>query len=311
MEARSLRSDLRAAGADAFLDVGSIQLGSDFTSQIDSEVAAADAVLVMIGDDWLTVNGPDGEPRIADPRDWIRLEVSSALSRGKPVIPIYVEGVRPPRPEELPSDLKGLANLQGAHLREHGWEADVAHLVSGLAGLLKSRSEQPPAEPPGPVAQPAAQKISASVKRSRSPSKRTDRSLLLAELSAIGSEAAAAGEAILTWGEAQSDVVIRWTTAGDIRHASAKQPVLRVWPEGTVEVRIETLRKTLPAWDDDERVLEFCRQLESIKGVQFVGRWPRLRWPRTELAPLADQPTREQFLSMAAQLFDDLRTLAS
>lgn len=65
MEARSLRSDPRAAGADAFLEVGSIQLGSDFTSQIASEVAAADAVLVMIGDDWLTVRRPDGEPRIA------------------------------------------------------------------------------------------------------------------------------------------------------------------------------------------------------------------------------------------------------
>src|SRR6478672_1855322 len=62
---------------EVFLDVDSIPLGADFAEYIDRQIASCDVVLVMIGDDWLSVANEDGAPRIQDPLDFVHLEVKS------------------------------------------------------------------------------------------------------------------------------------------------------------------------------------------------------------------------------------------
>jgi hypothetical protein len=81
-----------------FMDVeGGIGPGQDFVRVIEEQVSACDAMLVLIGPDWLTVADEAGRPRLENPEDFVRIEVESALRFGKRVIPVLVNKTEMPR----------------------------------------------------------------------------------------------------------------------------------------------------------------------------------------------------------------------
>src|SRR6266508_306274 len=84
----------RFGGGQAFKDVDSIQLGDDFVEVITSAVGSCDVLLALIGDEWLTITDEDGQRRLDDPNDFVRLEIEAALTRNVRVIPILVDGAR-------------------------------------------------------------------------------------------------------------------------------------------------------------------------------------------------------------------------
>src|SRR4029077_277460 len=93
----------RRFGKDqVFKDVDSIQLGDDFVEKITSAVGSCDVLLALIGDRWLTITDQDGQRRIDDDNDFVRLEIEAALTRNVRVIPILVEGAHMPRAADLP-----------------------------------------------------------------------------------------------------------------------------------------------------------------------------------------------------------------
>jgi len=132
------------AGAEVFLDVESIPLGVSFPEWIDKEVARCDAMLVVIGNEWLTIVGQDGRPRIEDPADWVHIEIQSALERGVFTIPVLVRGAAMPRPEQLPHSISGLAHRNAAVLRDSSWKADFDQLAEALSAL--DRDDDPGAD---------------------------------------------------------------------------------------------------------------------------------------------------------------------
>ena len=56
-----------------FMDIDSMDPGSDFVDVIERTVAACDAVLVVIGKQWLSASDAQGRPRIENPEDFVRL----------------------------------------------------------------------------------------------------------------------------------------------------------------------------------------------------------------------------------------------
>src|SRR5262245_32492556 len=82
-------------GEDAvFIDLDSIPFGADFRQHISSAVDQCGILLALIGRNWA---GEAGNPRrIDDPRDFVRIEIESALERNLPVIPILID--RAPMP---------------------------------------------------------------------------------------------------------------------------------------------------------------------------------------------------------------------
>ena len=107
-------------GSDqVFKDIDSIELGDDFTEVITTAVGSCDVLLALIGDRWLTITDQDGRRRLEDPRDFVRLEIETALTRNVRVIPILVEGARMPRAEELPASLAKLVRRQALELSPH------------------------------------------------------------------------------------------------------------------------------------------------------------------------------------------------
>ena len=85
-----------------FMDVDSIPLGTNFVKVLGEEVAKCDALLAMIGPGWLDARDENGNRRLENPDDFVRIEIGTALKRGIPVIPILLEGTRVPKADQLP-----------------------------------------------------------------------------------------------------------------------------------------------------------------------------------------------------------------
>ncbi|MBK8554380.1 MAG: toll/interleukin-1 receptor domain-containing protein [Lewinellaceae bacterium] len=64
-----------------FRDVESIEGGAEFGHVIGQNLHAADAMIVLIGPQWLTVTDVNGVRRLDDPDDWVRQEISVALQK--------------------------------------------------------------------------------------------------------------------------------------------------------------------------------------------------------------------------------------
>jgi len=64
-----------------FKDIDSIELGDDFVEVITAAVGSCDALLALIGDRWLSSTDRDGQRRLDDPGDFVRLEIEAALAR--------------------------------------------------------------------------------------------------------------------------------------------------------------------------------------------------------------------------------------
>jgi hypothetical protein len=62
----------------------------DFIERLSAEIARCDVLLAVIGPRWLELSDDQGNRRIDDSSDIVRIEISTALQRGIPVIPILL-----------------------------------------------------------------------------------------------------------------------------------------------------------------------------------------------------------------------------
>src|SRR5215472_16467854 len=70
-----------------FKDVDSIPLGVNFRIYLDAQVAKCHVFLAVIGRDWMKTKGVRSKSKLEDPKDFVRIEIESALKREIPVIP--------------------------------------------------------------------------------------------------------------------------------------------------------------------------------------------------------------------------------
>src|SRR5262245_26636397 len=99
----------RSFPGELFMDVRGIEPGRDFVRVLEQQVRACDAMLVLIGQNWLKLADSAGRRRLDSPGDFVRVEVESALRFGKRVIPVLEPRTEMPRAEALPESLKDLA----------------------------------------------------------------------------------------------------------------------------------------------------------------------------------------------------------
>jgi hypothetical protein len=124
----------RLGAENVFHDVSTIGLGQDFTQTIDRALQESEAVLAVIGPGWLTATTPAGLPRLWQPDDYVRLELSRALQSAVPVIPVLVGEASLPAAADLPPELAPLVQRQGIELHDATWHEDVDGLVRALRG---------------------------------------------------------------------------------------------------------------------------------------------------------------------------------
>ena len=137
-----LQGDLSRRYSDehVFRDI-EIPPGADFGEYITGLVDKCNVVLAIIGPGWLDARDREGERRIDDPQDWVRLEIERALARdGVEVIPVLVDGARLPPREELPESLLALRRRNAFELSDRRWDYDVEELGKHLDVLLRGTS---------------------------------------------------------------------------------------------------------------------------------------------------------------------------
>jgi len=164
-EAGRLYDDLVRAYSDdsVFMDVTGIQPGLDFRKAIDANIAGCGVLLAVIGPNWATATDSGGNLRFANPNDYVRLEIASALAKQIPVIPVLVHNARMPTLEQLPDDLKDLRYRNSVELTHARWNSDVALLIGALKNYVLAAPSRPtepvhatvPVQLPAPIAAPA------------------------------------------------------------------------------------------------------------------------------------------------------------
>ncbi|HEY1731445.1 MAG TPA: PASTA domain-containing protein [Terriglobales bacterium] len=133
-----------------FMDVAAIEAGRDFRKVIDESVATCGVLLAIIGKNWVDAKDDNGQRRLDDATDFVRLETASALRRDIPVIPILVRGAKMPRAEELPEDLRDLAYRNCVELTHARWNSDLELLTNALRRQLKIEKSGPVPPVPEP-----------------------------------------------------------------------------------------------------------------------------------------------------------------
>ena len=133
--------------ANIFMDVDALSPGQDYVEDLETAVAHADVMLAVIGPGWLAAADSGGRRRLDQDLDWVRIEIASALTGGKRVIPILFGGAAMPRQDELPEPLKPLARRHALEFRHERFASDAAGLVKSLRKF--QRAKQPTAPPSG------------------------------------------------------------------------------------------------------------------------------------------------------------------
>jgi TIR domain len=117
-----------------FMDVSDIEPGEDFAKAIETTIHTCDAAVVLIGKNWLT-------KRLDDSGDFVLLEITSALQRSIPVIPVLVDGTRMPAATELPQSLAPLCLRQAVELSNSMFREDVNRLIQSLDRVCRTQKK--------------------------------------------------------------------------------------------------------------------------------------------------------------------------
>ncbi len=122
---------------NVFMDVDDMAPGVDFVDRITQAISACHVLLVVMGPRWATLLDEEGNVRLEEAEDFVRLEVETALRRPDiTVIPVLVGGAQIPEPERLPEGLRPLVRRNAIELSDMRWRFDVQRLSATLHELL-------------------------------------------------------------------------------------------------------------------------------------------------------------------------------
>jgi hypothetical protein len=122
-----------------FKDVDSIPLGMDFRNVLGDAVGQCDLLLAVIGHQWLKIQNEGPARRLDNPRDFVRIEIESAMQRDIPVIPLLVQGAGMPGENDLPRSLQALVYRNAISIRpDPDFHHDVDRLIKGIELLFKN-----------------------------------------------------------------------------------------------------------------------------------------------------------------------------
>jgi len=115
-----------------FMDVATIEPGSDFVEVIEQRVGACDALIALIGKNWLAIKDEQNRARLGSSGDFVSVEITAALKRSIEVVPLLVGGAKMPLEQELPGPLQILARHQAVEVSDAHFTRDVADLIQSL-----------------------------------------------------------------------------------------------------------------------------------------------------------------------------------
>jgi TIR domain len=123
-----------------FVDLDSIEPGLDFDEVIRAALDSCEVTVALIGRQWATLADEEGRRRVDNPDDYVRFEIQTALECGVRVIPVLVDGARPLRQQQLPTELHKLARLNALELSYGRYQYDADRLLNHIQQVLAAPS---------------------------------------------------------------------------------------------------------------------------------------------------------------------------
>jgi hypothetical protein len=121
-----------------FMDIDSIPFGVDFRQQIDAALRNTDALIAIVGPNWLGAGA--GRPRIHELEDPVRVELEAALTAGIPVVPVLVGGATMPGEADLPQSIKEMAFRNAAQVDAgRDFHQHVSRLIRSVSQVVAAR----------------------------------------------------------------------------------------------------------------------------------------------------------------------------
>jgi ABC-type multidrug transport system ATPase subunit len=123
-----------------FMDVEDIRPGEDFVVKLKSAISQSAVLLAIIGPEWLSITGEDGNPRIHNDGDYVRKELELAIKYQKKVMPITIRGARMVSANKVPASLEKFASIQATDLRHKNFELDAKAIILLLEQWFTTQS---------------------------------------------------------------------------------------------------------------------------------------------------------------------------
>lgn len=122
-----------ALGAEhVFRDIDTMAPGAQFAKVIDKRIGTCDALIAVIGRNWLTVKDTNGHRRLDDANDYVKAEIRTAIELGKRIIPVLVEGASMPAEKDLPEEIAPLAGRNAIEISETRFDYDARRLIDAV-----------------------------------------------------------------------------------------------------------------------------------------------------------------------------------
>jgi hypothetical protein len=125
----------RLGAARVFMDVEDIAPGQNFAQAIEQTLSKCDYLLAVVGPNWVKAI----QARMAGGEDFVRHEITAALSRRVTIIPVLVGGATMPTAADLPPELAEFSRCQAVEIRDNRFDDDATRLVDYVAGGRATR----------------------------------------------------------------------------------------------------------------------------------------------------------------------------
>jgi hypothetical protein len=118
-----------------FMDVDTMEFGVNFVRAIEKAVGECDVLVALIGKRWAG-GEPGGTSRLDNTKDYVRLEVSTALARDIRVIPVLVDGMTMPNEDSLPPPVQPITQRHAIEISNNRFSHDVDQLIKAVRNIL-------------------------------------------------------------------------------------------------------------------------------------------------------------------------------
>jgi DNA polymerase len=125
---------------DIFMDVDSLKPGIDFVAALETAVAECDVLLAIIGPGWAAAQDENGERRLDQWNDFVRLEIKTALDQNKRVIPVLVGRAKMPAPTEVPEEIRALVRRSAIEISHQRFASDMDQLVTAIKETVTTKA---------------------------------------------------------------------------------------------------------------------------------------------------------------------------
>ena len=144
-----------------FKDVDVIPPGANYPSLLNEAIAHCDVLLAVIGSHWLTAVETNGQRRLDNSDDFVRIEIEAALKRDAVlVIPVLVDDAGMPSTGDLPETLRPLYYRNAATVRnDPDFNRDIARLLTTIRDNFPPTDEELQS-----IVQPLASPVTAPTK---------------------------------------------------------------------------------------------------------------------------------------------------